>query len=98
MKYVLSDYIETDLEEIASYIARDSRRYALETIRKIRTQFRVIAASPQHYRLRPEIRPELREATVGQYVILFRIVEDVVQIQRVLHGARDLPESFDERN
>jgi toxin ParE1/3/4 len=94
MRYVLSDFIESDLDEIASYIAKDSPRYALATIRKIRQQFRVISSGPFHYRLRPEIRPELREATMGRYVILFRVVGDVVQIQRVLHGGRDLPEFF----
>ena len=95
MKYVLSDFIESDLDEIATYIAQDSPRYALETIRRIREEFRVIASGPYRYRLRPEIDPELREATAGRYVILFRIVANVVQIQRVLHGARDLPGFFE---
>jgi hypothetical protein len=42
------------------------------------------------YRLRPEIGAEARLATVGNYVILFRIRKDTVRIERVVHGGRDL--------
>lgn len=91
MKFLLSEFIASDLEEIASYIAKDSPRYALATLQAIRREFRVLAAAPYHYRIRPEIRPELREAVVSSYVILFRVVEGRVLIERVLHGMRDLP-------
>jgi toxin ParE1/3/4 len=92
MKFLLSDYIDGDLDEIATYIARDSPRYALLTIQKIRREFRIIGAAPYHFRLRPELREELRLAMVGQYAILFRVVNETVRIERVLHGMRDLPE------
>jgi plasmid stabilization system protein ParE len=49
-----------------------------------------IAKQPQIYRLRPEIGADVRLATVGNYVILFRIRYDVVRIERLVHGGRDL--------
>ena len=49
-----------------------------------------IAKQPEMYRLRPEIGPDARLATVGNYVILFRIRKNVVRIERVVHGGRDL--------
>jgi plasmid stabilization system protein ParE len=49
-----------------------------------------IAKQPQIYRLRPELGVEARLATVGSYVILFRIRHDTVRIERVVHGGRDL--------
>jgi plasmid stabilization system protein ParE len=49
-----------------------------------------IAKKPQLYRLRPEIGAEARLVTVGNYVILFRIRQNAVRIERVLHGSRDL--------
>lgn len=45
-------------------------------------------------RLRPDIAQELRYFTVGKYLILYRAVPDGVQIVRVIHGARDLPNLF----
>jgi plasmid stabilization system protein ParE len=33
---------------------------------------------------------EARLATVGNYVILFRIRRNTVRIERVVHGSRDL--------
>jgi toxin ParE1/3/4 len=91
MKFLLSSYIEDDLDEIAAYIAKDSPRYAVRTIQKIRREFRAIALAPYHFRLRPELRRELRLAMVGQYAILFRVADETVLIERVLHGMRDLP-------
>jgi plasmid stabilization system protein ParE len=33
-------------------------------------------------------------APIGRYVIFFRVLGDVVRIERVLHGARDLLTMF----
>jgi plasmid stabilization system protein ParE len=49
-----------------------------------------IAKQPELYRLRPELGAEARLATLGQYVILFRIRQNAVRIERVVHGERDL--------
>jgi plasmid stabilization system protein ParE len=49
-----------------------------------------IAKQPEIYRLRPELGAEARLATVGSYVILFRIRQNAVRIVRVVHGNRDL--------
>jgi plasmid stabilization system protein ParE len=48
--------------------------------------------------LRPELGPDARLATVGSYVILFRIHQNAVRIERVLHGGRDLLPLMDEAN
>ena len=42
------------------------------------------------YRLRPEIGPDARLVAVGRYVILYRLAGELVRIERVVHGARDL--------
>jgi toxin ParE1/3/4 len=60
-------------------------------VREIRVQCQQLGESPMLYRLRPEIAPEARLAAVQRYVILFRIADDVVRVERVVHGARDLP-------
>lgn len=95
MRLELSPFIEGDLDEIAAFIAEDNPRRAVTFIRDIRGKFAVIARDPLIYQLRPDIGEQARLATVGHYAILFRIVADVVRIERVAYGGRDLPTIFD---
>jgi plasmid stabilization system protein ParE len=46
-------------------------------------------------KLRPDIGEQARMARVGHHAILFRVVGDVVRIERVAYGGRDLPAIFD---
>lgn len=96
MRLRLSPAVPADLEEIADYIARDSPRHAIRMLRLLRARMKEIARQPEIYRLRPEIGAEARLATVGNYVILFRIHRDAVRIERVLHGGRNLVRILEE--
>jgi plasmid stabilization system protein ParE len=86
----VSPCVPSDLEEIVDYIAQDSPRHAARVLRLLRARMKEIAKQPQIYRLRPEIGADARLATVGNYVILFRIRKNAVRIERVVHGSRDL--------
>jgi plasmid stabilization system protein ParE len=86
----LSPFVPGDLEEIADYIAQDSPRHAARMLRLLHARMKEIAKQPEVYRLRPELGAEARLATVGNYVILFRIRQNTVRIERVVHGNRDL--------
>jgi plasmid stabilization system protein ParE len=90
MRLRLSLLVPDDLEEIADYIAKDSPRHALRVLRLLRAKMKEIAKRPELYRLRPELGVDARLATLGQYVILFRIRRSAVRIERVVHGSRDL--------
>jgi toxin ParE1/3/4 len=59
-------------------------------LRLLRARMKEIARNPKIYRLRPEIGADVRLATVGNYVILFRIRQNTVRIERVVRGSRDL--------
>jgi plasmid stabilization system protein ParE len=96
MRLSLSPLVPADLEGIAEYIAQDSPRHAARMIRLLRARLKEIARQPELYRLRPEIGAEARLATVGDYVILFRIRKDAVRVERVVHGGRDLPAILEE--
>jgi plasmid stabilization system protein ParE len=86
-----SAFVENDLTAIADYIAQDNSRRAVEFIREIRGEMRAIAKNPLLYRLRPEIGAEARLAIIGRYVILFRIQNKIVRVERIVFGGRDLP-------
>ncbi len=95
MRLVLSGFVESDLDEIASYIAQDNPHRAVTFIQDIRAKFQDIARSPLIYQLRPDIGDQARMATVGNYAILFRAIGDNLRIERVTYGGRDLPTLLD---
>ncbi len=95
MRLELSAFVETDLDAIATFIADENPRRSVTFIQDIRAKFGVIQRTPLLYQLRPDIEQEARMATVGNYAILFRVMGDVVRIERVVYGGRDLPNALD---
>ncbi|MDO9451094.1 MAG: type II toxin-antitoxin system RelE/ParE family toxin [Rugosibacter sp.] len=83
-----------DLVEIGDFIAKDSRANARRFVAKLMTQCQRIAHAPMGYPSREDLAASLRMASMGRYVIFFRVLDDMVRIERVLHGARDMPAIF----
>ena len=54
----------------------------------------MLAKNPGIGQSRPDISPELRYFPVGNYLILYREIKDGIEIVRVVHGARYLPDVF----
>ena len=94
-RFVLSSKAESDIDEITSFIARDDVTTALKFARALRSKISEIAENPHLYRERVELRPTIRAARHGRYLIFFCIHEEVVQILRVWHSARNLDEMLD---
>jgi toxin ParE1/3/4 len=80
-----------DLLDIGDYIAKDSRENARRFVGKLIEQCKRLGITPLGYASREDLAPGLRMAAIGRYVIFFRIVDSAVRIERVLHGARNLP-------
>ncbi len=95
MQIELSRYIEEDLDVIADFIAQDNPKRAATFIQDIRGKFYNIQREPSIYQLRSDIGEDARMATVGNYAILFRIMGNVVRIERVVYGGRNLSGVFD---
>jgi toxin ParE1/3/4 len=90
MRLEFSRFVESDLEAIGDYIAQDNPKRAVSFIREMRERIRAVGENPLIYRVRPEIGEGARMAVVGRYVILFRVVGEIVRIERVVYGGRDL--------
>lgn len=90
MQVTFAEIVEDDLDSIAGYIAQDSPHHAFQLLERFAQEFQTIGHNPHIYRLRPEIGREARAAIVGNYLVLFRILQDCVRIERVVHGHRDL--------
>jgi toxin ParE1/3/4 len=88
---VFSPQARQDLLDIGDYIARDSRETARRFVGKLVEQCERIGRAPLSYSGREDLAAGLRMAALGHYVIFFRVSGEQVRIERVLHGARDLP-------
>lgn len=96
MQLEFGPFVERDLEEIGDFIALDNPGRAVSFIREIRERFRVIADNPLIFRLRPEIGEDARLSSHGHYVILFRVDIDIVRVERVVFGGRELADLYDQ--
>lgn len=83
-----------DLLDIGDSIAKDSRANARRFVAQLIDQCQRIGRAPLAYVAREDLASGLRMATLGRYVIFFRALDGKVRIERVLHGARNLPMLF----
>jgi plasmid stabilization system protein ParE len=60
------------------------------TLRVADTDCRGLFAFPEARRLRPELGQGVRLSVFGNHVVLYVVHEDILEIRRVVHGARDL--------
>lgn len=86
-----------DLTDIHDYIAADNPAAADKLVRQLLDAFDNTAEFPEMGRAADEIRPGLRLLTRGNYLLIYRLLPDekIVELVRVVHGARDWPILFD---
>ncbi len=90
MRFRFSRRAEADLDEITAYIARGNPARAVTFVRELREHCRGLLAFPNARRLRPELGEGVRLSVFGNYVVLYVTHPDLLEIRRVVHGARDL--------
>ncbi len=93
MAHRVAPEAEAELESIWYYVAKESG--SIETadrlIDSICQRFYLLACHPHVGRRREEdLRPGLRSFPVGEYVIIYRVEEEVALILHVLRGSRDI--------
>jgi toxin ParE1/3/4 len=86
---------EADLEGIADFIARDNPRRAKSFVQEMRARCASLVHHPWQGRPAPGIHEGVRTLTYRGYLIFYRIENDI-EIDRVIHGARDLPAALAE--
>lgn len=86
---------ESDLEEIWLSVAPENLRAADRLIDALKARIEPLAVSPELGPSRPEIATDVRVMTEGNYLVLYRVTGDHIEIVRVVHGARDLRGLFD---
>ena len=87
---------DADLDEAALYIARDSEEQALRLYDSADATFRLIREHPERWPVyeldHPRLRGIRRCSIVGfrNHLVFYRIDGAVVEVIRILHGARDI--------
>jgi toxin ParE1/3/4 len=85
-----------DLKDIGRYIARDNADRAISYVRELRAKIAKIGDNPKIYPVRGDFDLGLRSVPYHRYLIFFHIAEnEVVEIVRVMHGARDIDSMFE---
>jgi toxin ParE1/3/4 len=93
-RYRLTEQARQDLDEIWLYIAEDDPAAADHFLDTLYEKFVLLAEQPLLGRLRPELAPNLRSLSVGNYVIFYRPIDNGIEVARVLHGARAIDPLF----
>ncbi|TPM23504.1 MULTISPECIES: type II toxin-antitoxin system RelE/ParE family toxin [unclassified Mesorhizobium] len=81
---------EDDLITIWLHIARDSEAAADRLLDRIEARWQQVATYPFSGAPRDDIAPGVRHLMVGNYLTLYRVRDDVIEILRVLHGHRNV--------
>jgi toxin ParE1/3/4 len=90
-KVIWTEAAWLDLEEAATFIARDSPHYAAAFVREVRDAARSLSRLSERGRVVPEFgNPQIREIFVRNYRLIYSLSVGSVSILAFIHGARDL--------
>jgi toxin ParE1/3/4 len=90
--YLIASRAQTDLDEIWSYVARDSMAAADRLIARFYQKFLLLSTQPLIGEERSELAADLRSFSVGNYVVFYRPVQSGIEVARVIHAARQIGE------
>lgn len=89
-RLIVSCEAAADLERIGDDIALYSPLAAERTVARLEEISRLLRDFPRIGAIRDDIEIGMRIFPVGNYLVLFRALEDGVKIVRVVDGRRDL--------
>ena len=97
-RYVINVLASRDLNEIADYFAETSLEAGERFFREFNRKCQQLVAFPNSGKSYAEIRAELRGLPLESYIIFYRILDNGIEILRVVSGRRNLPSLFEEPN
>ncbi len=93
-RYRVAAEAKRDLKSIYAYISQDRPRAAINLSRQLRQTFSIIGKQPLIGELRPDLGPKYRGFAARGYLIVYQAHQDLIEIVRVIHGARDVGAIF----
>jgi plasmid stabilization system protein ParE len=98
MKLRINPLVAEDLETIKNFIAEDNAEKAAETIQGIYSQFENIQQFPYigaELSKRVRFRKDYKYIVWGDYVVLYKIGKNAVEIYRVVNRYQDITRIFE---
>ena len=93
-RVTLRPQAEVDILEIWEFIAADSIAAADKWVDDLDEKMALWATQPMMGRARDELAPGIRSLAFGRYVVFFAPLPEGIDVVRVLHGARDIDNTF----
>ena len=94
MRVVWSPLADRQVDDVVEYIAHDDPIAALKWLERLLERVRALARFPDSGRMVPETqREDIREIFVSPYRVMYRRVDEGVEIVAIRHESR----AFDER-
>ena len=88
----------SDLRGIYEHIRADNPQAAVRVAKEIRASTRHLSRLPLMGRVVPEMEDfALREIITGPYRVIYLILGDHIEVIAVVHGARDFPSFWRDR-
>jgi toxin ParE1/3/4 len=94
VNYYLSSRARRDILLLWNYIAEDNEQAADRFVDFLIQRFKLLGRNPHIGRRRDDLRAGYRSFPVGQYVVFYRVMDNVIQIMHVVHGKRDIDKLF----
>ncbi|MBW4621137.1 MAG: type II toxin-antitoxin system RelE/ParE family toxin [Cyanosarcina radialis HA8281-LM2] len=97
-RYLINILASRDLNQIADYFAKNSLEAGEEFFRVFNRKCQQLIDFPNSGKSYAEIRADLRGLPLQGYVIFYRVLDDGVEILRVVSGRCNFPSLFEESN
>lgn len=93
-RYVINILATQDLQEIADYFTANSVEAGEQFFRKFDRRCEQLINFSHMGKSYTEINPNLRGLPLDGYIIFYRVLDDGIEILRVVNARRDLPSLF----
>jgi toxin ParE1/3/4 len=93
-RHIISQPAIKDLEEILDYFSSRDVEAGERFINKFEKKCKNLADFPNMGRSYDDIKPSLQGLPLAGYIIFYRIIDDGIEIIRVISGYRDLKSLF----
>ena len=88
MKVSISPPALAAIEEIGAYIERDNPSRARSFVEELIAACHDLSDFPRRYPSVPLFGPNAHKRTIGNYLIIYDVLEDHVEVTAVRHAAR----------
>ena len=100
LKLRINPIVAKDLKNIKDYIAEDNEEYAIKTIKEIYGKFENLQMFPgmgADLSKRVSFRTDYKYAIWEDYVIIYIVSNEFVEIYRVIYQYQDITRIFDSK-